>query len=382
MHKLYTTLATLLLALLALLPITLAQAATQVALVTTLAGSAGVDGSADGSGSTARFSDPSGVALSADGAIALVVDTQNHTIRKLLPASGEVTTLAGSPRANGSANGVGSAARFFHPEGVALSADGTIALVADTDNHTIRKIVVATGEVTTLAGRPGSPGDANGIGEVARFSSPAGIALVIGFALVADTGNHAIRRIDITNGAVTTVAGMLGSAGDADGVGATVRFSAPRGVALSADGNTALVADTGNHTLRTLVVATGEVATLAGSPGLPGSANGVGAAARFRYPRGVALSADGSTALVADFSNSVVRVIALATGSVTTLAGTPNSTGSVDGVGTGACFAFPAGIALSGDGTTVLVADPDNQSIRRIGFVVVSPRVALPLVQR
>ena len=95
----------------------------------------------------------------------------------------------------------------------------------------------------------------------------------------------------------------------------------------------------------------------------------------------MALSADGSTALVADFSNSVIRVITLATGGVTTLAGTPGSSGSADGVGTGARFAYPAGIALSGDGATVLVADPDNQSIRRIGFVSVSPRVSLPLVR-
>ena len=82
--------------------------------------------------------------LSADGALALVADTQNHTIRKLVVSTGEVTTLAGSPRNAGSANGTGSTARFFHPEAVALSGDGTLALIADTDNHTIRKLVVAT----------------------------------------------------------------------------------------------------------------------------------------------------------------------------------------------------------------------------------------------
>src|SRR5215207_9977517 len=121
MHKLYVTLAALLMALLTLMPVALVQADTQVALVTTPAGSAGVCGSADGVGPAARFSDPSGVAISADGAIALVADTQNHTIRKLVLAPGVVTTLAGSPRANGSSNGVGPAARFFHPKGVALS---------------------------------------------------------------------------------------------------------------------------------------------------------------------------------------------------------------------------------------------------------------------
>jgi DNA-binding beta-propeller fold protein YncE len=382
MYKLQPTLAVLLVALLTLLPAALAPAATQVALVATLAGSAGVSGSADGVGPAARFSDPSGVALSVDGAIALVADTQNHTLRKLVVATSAVTTLAGSPRANGSADGIGPAARFFHPEGVALSADGTIALVADTDNHTIRKILLATAEVTTLAGSPGSPGSADGTGAAARFSSPTGVALAPGFALVADTGNHTIRRIDIATGAVTTLAGTAGSAGSADGFGPAARFFTPRGVALSGDGSTALVADTGNHTLRTLTVASAAVATLAGSAGIPGSADGVGAAARFSFPRGVALSGDGSTALVADFSNSAIRGLSLASAMVTTLAGTFGRVGSGDGVGTGARFAYPAGIALSGDGATTLVADPGNQTLRRISFVAVSPQVALPLVRK
>jgi DNA-binding beta-propeller fold protein YncE len=326
MHKLGSTLAALLCTMVALLASApCAQADTLVPVVTTLAGAASTSGSADGLGPMARFSDPSGVALSADGALALVADTQNHTIRKLVVATGAVTTLAGSPRANGSANGVGAAARLFHPEGLTLSSDGTLALAADTDNHTLRVIVVATGEVTTLAGSPGSPGSANGLGAVARFSSPAGVALSAGFALVADTGNHAIRRVDLATGAVTTLAGSAGS---------------------------------------------------------PGSADGAGSAARLRYPRAVALSADGGTALVADFSNNLIRTVVMATGAVTTLAGSPGSSGSADGVGTGARFAYPAGIALSGDATFALVADPDNQTIRRLSFVSLAPQVALPVLQR
>src|SRR4051812_669368 len=170
MGMLHSILVLPLVALLTLLPVAPAQAGTLVALVSTLAGSARVSGSADGVGLAARFSDPSGVAISADGSLALVADTQNHTIRKIVVATGVVTTLAGSANSSGSANGAGSAARFFHPEGLALSGNGTIALVADTDNHTIRKIVVATAEVTTLAGSAGSPGSANGIGDGARFS--------------------------------------------------------------------------------------------------------------------------------------------------------------------------------------------------------------------
>jgi DNA-binding beta-propeller fold protein YncE len=363
-----------------LAPAPLARAETLVPLVTTPAGSAGVSGSADGLGPTARLSDPSAVALG--NGFALVADTQNHTIRKMALATGEVTTLAGSPRANGSATGVGSAARFFHPEGLALSVDGALALITDTDNHTIRQIILASGEVTTLAGSPGSPGAANGVGSIARFSSPSAVALGVGFALVADTGNHAIRRLDLATGEVTTLAGALGSPGSADGMRATARFLSPRGVALSSDGALALIADTGNHTLRALVVASGAVTTLAGSPGSPGSADGSGSAARFRYPRGVALSADGSIALVADFSNNDVRAVTLATGAVMTSAGAPGHPGSADGVGTSARFAYPAGIVLSSDATFALLADPDNQTIRRLDFVSLAPRAALPVLRR
>lgn len=382
MGMLHSLLALPLIALLTLLPLAPAQAGTLVALVSTLAGSARVSGSADGVGLAARFSDPSGVAISADGSLALVADTQNHTIRKIVVATGVVTTLAGSAGSPGSANGAGSAARFFHPEGLALSGNGTIALVADTDNHTIRKIMVATAEVTTLAGSAGSPGSANGTGDSARFSSPGGITLATDFALVADTGNHTIRRIDLVTAAVTTLAGVPGSAGQTDGAGATARFFSPRSLALSGDATLALVADTGNHTIRRIDMATAAVTTLAGSPGVPGSTNGVGVNARFRYPRGVALSADGGSALVADFSNNAIRTLTLATGAVATLAGTPGSTGSGDGVGTGARFAYPASIALAGGGATVLVADPDNQTLRRISFVPVLPRVSLPLLRK
>jgi DNA-binding beta-propeller fold protein YncE len=311
-----------------------------------------------------------------------VADTQNHTIRTLAVAAGVVTTLAGSPSNPGSADAVGPAARFFHPEGVAISADGSFALVADTDNHTIRKIVVATAEVTTLAGSAGSPGSANGIGDIARFSSPGAVALAAEFALIADTGNHAIRRIDMTTGAVTTLAGVPGSLGDTDGAAATARFFSPRGVALSADGSLALVADTGNHIIRRIDITRGVVTKLAGAAGQPGSTDGAGAIARFRYPRGVGLSSDASRALVTDFSNNIIRAITLTTGAVTTLAGMPGSAGSSDGAGTSARFAYPAGIALSGDGATVLVADPDNQTLRRISFVPVWPGVLLPLVWR
>jgi sugar lactone lactonase YvrE len=383
MHKLRSTVAALLVALAVLLTsTTFVQAGTLVVLVGTLAGSAGSSGSTNAIGSAARFSAPSSVALSADASVAIVADTQNHTLRKIVLATGQVTTLAGSAGSSGSTNAVGAAARFFHPEGVALSADGTNALVADTDNHTIRKVIVATGEVTTLAGSAGMPGSTNGLGAAARFSSPTGVAIAGGFALVADTGNHTIRRVDLSTGQTTPLAGSPGTPGDSNGVGTAAHFSSPRGVALDSAGSFALVADSGNHTIRKIIVATGEVTTLAGSSGLPGGADGTGIQAQFRFPRGVALSADGSVAMVADFSNSTIRRITLATRAVTTFAGSSGSRGAVDGVGSGARFSYPASVALSADGAIALVADTDNQTIRRLTLISVAPRVTLPLVTR
>ena len=133
--------------------------------ITTLAGRAGSAGSADGTGSAARFYYPRGVAVDSAGNV-YVADTGNHTIRKVTPA-GVVTTLAGLAGSSGSADGTGSAARFNYPPGVAVDSAGNV-YVADTGNHTIRKVTPA-GVVTTLAGLAGSSGSADGTGSAARF---------------------------------------------------------------------------------------------------------------------------------------------------------------------------------------------------------------------
>jgi hypothetical protein len=160
-------------------------------VVTTLAGLAGSTGSADGTGSAARFTEPYGVAVDSAGNV-YVADTYNHTIRKVTPA-GVVTTLAGLARSIGSADGTGSAARFFYPYGVAVDSGGNV-YVADSYNNTIRKVTPA-GVVTTLAGLAGSPGSADGTGSAARFTHPFGVAVdSAGNFYVADRDNHTIRK--------------------------------------------------------------------------------------------------------------------------------------------------------------------------------------------
>ena len=169
--------------------------------VRTLAGAAQVPGHVDGVGALARFSDPAGLAIDAQGNV-LIADSANHCLRKLTPA-GIVTTIAGRPGDAGSADGPGATARFDTPSAVAVAKDGTV-FVSDTGNHTLRRIG-RDGSVSTWAGSAGDPGATNAVGRAARFSSPLGIAIAKDGALfVADSANHAIRRVG-ADGAVTTL---------------------------------------------------------------------------------------------------------------------------------------------------------------------------------
>ncbi|AQT60288.1 hypothetical protein B0D95_09415 [Cellvibrio sp. PSBB023] len=316
--------------------------------VTTLAGS-GSSGSIDGTGAAASFSRPAGITI--DGAHLYVADSSNHEIRKIEIATGVVTTLAG--RQLDSSDGTGAAANFHEPSGIAT--DGTYFYIADKGSHKIRKAEIATGVVATLAGS-GSQGGEDGTGVVASFYNPSGIATDGTYLFVADKGNHKIRKIEIATGVVTTLAG--GSRGSADGTGAAASFYEPSGI--TTDGTHLYVADKYNRKIRKIVIATGVVTTLAGS-GANGSVDGTGSAASFYSPQGI--TTDGTHLYVTDTNNYKIRKVEIATGVVTTLAGS-GSFGSVDGTGAAASFANPQGITT--DGTHLYVADTGSNTIRKI----------------
>ena len=166
------------------------------------------------------------------------------------------------------------------------------------------------------------------------------------------------------SGVVTTLAGS-GTAGSADGTGAAARFNVPYGVAIAPDGSTALVADMDNSRIRSIALATGEVTTIAGG----GYSDATGTATYFDLPFSVAITPDGSSALVTDTNNHLIRSIVLATSVVTTLAGS-GSAGFVDGTGAAASFNRPIGIAITPDGSSALVIDHDNNAIRSIAIPV------------
>jgi streptogramin lyase len=323
--------------------------------VITLAGDGSL-GAVNANGISASFNNPTGVAVDESGNV-YVADQSNHVIRKISP-TGDVTTLAGdgSP---GVVNGIGSAARFFYPSGVAVDGSGYV-YVADTYNSLIRKIS-PTGEVTTLAGEAQEHGAVNGIGSSARFNYPYGVAVDgSGNVYVADTSNHVIRKISPT-GDVTTLAGTAGSDGDGNGTGSAASFAGPYGVAVDESGYV-YVADTSNHLIRKISPA-GEVTTLAGTAGSIGAVNANGTSASFNYPNRLAVDGPGNV-YVADQGNHLIRKIS-PTGVVTTLAGTAGSTGDVNANGTSASFNNPAGVAVDGSGN-VYVADRNNHLIRKI----------------
>ena len=212
--------------------------------VTTLAGS-GIAGAANGMGTAAQFRNPNGVAVDGSGNV-YVADQVNNCIRTIVVATGAVSTLAGS--ISGFADGTGTAAQFNSPTGVAVDGSGNL-YVADRSNQRIRKIVLATGEVSTLAGS-GTAGFVNGAATAAQFNSPAGVAIDgSGNLYVADFSNHSIRQIVVATGVVSTLAGT-GTAGFVNGAAAIARFNYPNGIAVDGSGTNVYVADTFNHRIR------------------------------------------------------------------------------------------------------------------------------------
>jgi sugar lactone lactonase YvrE len=328
---------------------------TPAGVVTTLAGQVGNFGSSDGSGSAAQFSFPYGVTVDGSGNV-FVADQYNFTIRKVTSA-GVVTTLAGRVGVQGSSDGTGSAARFYQPSGVTVDGSGNV-FVADSANYTIRK-VTSGGVVSTLAGLAPSPGSTNGTGSSARLNCPFGVAVEGGGNVyVADTTNHTIRKVTPA-GVVSTLAGLAGNMGSSNGTGSSARFYSPTGVALDSSGNIYVV-DQGNHTIRK-VTSAGVVTTLAGLAGSSGSSDGTGSAARFNNPTGVAVDGGGNL-YVSDTNNSIIRKVTPG-GLVSTLAGLAGNSGNVHGTGSNARFNFPTGVAVNGSGT-VFIADTNNNNIR------------------
>lgn len=383
-----------------------------------LAGAIGGPGNVDGVGRAARFEEP--WAIASDGADALYV-VDDRTIRKVSVSTGNVTTIAGAYRSYGDNDGPGSVARFSRMEGIATDGPESV-YIADSGSNTIRKLDVASGRVTTLAGESGVSGSTDANGHDAGFSYPRDlVADGAGNLFVADSGNHTIRRIALDTGDVTTLAGLPGVAGDTDGIGPEAAFDGPVSLTYDQAGSLYVLE---RSQLRKIVVATGAVTTvvsrtdfaqnlgidalglarvvsdaasgmlylvdqfrdtiveldpatrrasdLAGlgltrnplGARVPNHADAIGRAARFARPVGLTSDQRGKL-YVTELGNVAIREITEATAAVTTVAGDPPAAGIEDGRGALARFSTPLGLTSDGE-RSVFVADQLGNTIRRI----------------
>jgi sugar lactone lactonase YvrE len=318
--------------------------------VSTLAGSNGVSGAADGTGTAATFNSPTGVTVDSSGNV-FVADFGNLKIRKITSA-GVVTTFAGDG-SWGSTNGPGATASFKGPTGIVIDGAGNLYVTDSWNNHVIRKITSA-GVVSTLAGTMGVAGAADGIGVAATFTAPTGIAIDnTGTILYVTDNQTVIRKIIIATGVVTTLAGQVGIYGSADGTGSAATFNGPTGIAVDGSGN--IYVSDSNTSVRKITSA-GVVTTFVVSTS-------------FNGPYGLAIDTAGNiyvgdTSHKATTSSHTIQKITPA-GVLSTIAGSSGIIGSADGTGTVARFNFPYGIAVDSAGN-LYIADKANHLIRKM----------------
>lgn len=320
------------------------------ARVTTIAGD-GLPGMSNGSGRRTRFADPFGVVLDAAGNLYVADGGDNNSIRKI-GLDGVSTTFAGG--VEGYAEGLGTAASFNTPSGLAIDGAGNL-YVADTGNNAIRKIT-PDGKVSTLAG-DGLAGDKDGGGAAARFNGPIGVAVdADGVVYVTDTYNDRIRRI-ARNGDVTTIAGG-GRTGKADGPAAQALFDLPTGLAVAANGDL-YIADTGNHAIRKLD-RSGVVTTIA-------EAKDDERASLLRSPVALALTRDGYLYLGSNSHGRLAQITPA--GEVVTLVDVDHMAEPGYGPDGSVRLYAPRGIAVARDGS-LFVTDGATYRLHHVGVAV------------
>jgi hypothetical protein len=344
-----------------------------VPCVTTIAGTVGQGGFADGKPETAKFNQPQHLTwMSGANDGIFVSDTNNHRIRQLVFDANKnitgVSTIAGTGTA-GYKNGAGSQAQLNLPGGMVGPDENDAFRFVDTGNNRIRKLAPVSGQstftISDFAGT-GTAGFKNDTAANSLFNKPTTLfALSTLDFLILDTGNHMLRAYG-PSGNITTVAGSTTS-GNTDGKGTAARFKGPQGIADNF--GTIYVADTENHVIKEIDLTTGNVVTIAGS-GTAGYKDDTGKSAQFNRPTGLAVDGNGDI-LVADTGNHSIRLIKIVFAGagkqykVSTLAGTAKA-GHQDAPPNKALFQSPTHILFDGNTGHIYVSDSGNNVIRKI----------------
>ena len=298
---------------------------------------------------------PSGVAVATDGSV-WIADTANHVIRRMT-STGGVEIVAGNTGLDGLDNGHALGATFRYPQGLVFDPAGNL-YIADSGNGVIRRLRT-DGIVETWAGTPERRGTRNGNRLEATFVTPIGLAWdVTGELWISDYSAHTIRRID-REGKVETLSGIDGTPGFVDGDGERAKFYYPAGIDIDAQGRL-WVADVGNGAIR-IVNRDGFTETMAGRTRTQGHRDGSLDEAQFDHPSDLAIAEDGSVFITDSWSHTI-RMIS--DGEVTTIAGSAGAPGFSDGRGSYARFNHPVALAL-GPGGLLFVADMANHELRQ-----------------
>ena len=333
--------------------------------VTTIAGSTSAGGTTDAAGISARFNTPQRILH--DNGNLYITDGVN-TIRKLVISTLNVTTLANTAKITGHVDGSAANARFEQGDGIA--SDGTYLYIAEPISSTIRKVAIADGTTTTLTGQPYHAGYADGAAGAALFNYPRGLVVVGGILYETDVNNPVIRKIDLATAITSRFAGApIGSPFDVykSGFGAPIGQIAYLSDLATVDGNAIYAAQLYGSTIRKIDIGAGTITTIAGSVGVPTSTDGFGTAATFNAPYGIAQYQGGgqNVLYVSEITGNKIRMIDLNnSNAVTTIAGSGTAGSTDNATGTSATFNIPRGLCT--DGTYIYVADSGGARIRRI----------------
>ena len=332
-------------------------------ITTTLCG-CGEQGFEDGEALRAKFNYPEFGALDSSSNILYVSDTNNHVIRRIDLSTNKVDTLCGTPTTKGFKDGIGSESQFNSPTGLALNEKEKVLYVSDSGNNAIRRVNLIDGRVDTLCGN-GKRGSKDGIGNEATFNYPKGLAFdsISNYLYVADCNNNSIRRIILNERRVETLCGS--GEGYVDGSFEESKFYYPYDIVLNSSTEELYVSDCCNHVIRVISLKNRRVSTLCGTPQQEGYENGIHNQSKFKYPGGLGLDINSNCLYVTDGDNQVVRRISLSGEvRVSTLCGIVGKSGSRDGLNP--TFNYPTGIVVDPHSQSLYVMDSNNNKVRKI----------------